>query len=180
MTSEGVVDLAMGRQKALRLTGRFKSPHLSLSLSSGLMRYYSTVVDPLVLTMFNAGHDLRLGGSVAFEFVRDQHARHVTKPLEQFAKEALRRLPVASALHENIKRGAVLVHRSPQVMALALDGQHDFVQMPFIAALGQAAAQFVCVLLTKLQCPLTNRFKGDEEAANDSYREQALFGGRAT
>jgi hypothetical protein len=130
MTSEGGVDLAMGRQKALRLTGRFESPHLSLSLRSGLMRYFGAVVDPLVLTMLNAGHDLLFGGSVAFEFVRDQHARHVTKPLEQFAKEALRRLPVASALRENIKRGAVLVHRSPQVMMLALDGQHDLLSRP--------------------------------------------------
>jgi hypothetical protein len=33
------------------------------------------VVDSLVLTMLNAGHDLRFSGSVAFEFVRDQHAR---------------------------------------------------------------------------------------------------------
>jgi hypothetical protein len=31
------------------------------------MRYFSAVVDSLVLTMLNAGHDVSFGDSVAFE-----------------------------------------------------------------------------------------------------------------
>jgi hypothetical protein len=77
MAPKRIIDLAMSRQETLRMAGRFEPSHLSLSLPSGLMRYFGAVVDPLVLTMLNARHELRFGGSVAFEFVGDQHSRRV-------------------------------------------------------------------------------------------------------
>jgi hypothetical protein len=73
VTPKRIVDLAMGRQETLRMTGRFEPPHLSLLSPGWLMRYLGAVVDSLVLPMLKAGHDLRFGGSVAFEFIRDQH-----------------------------------------------------------------------------------------------------------
>jgi hypothetical protein len=45
---------------------RFESPHLSFSLSGRLMRYFTLIVQALVLAMFGAWQDLALGGRVTF------------------------------------------------------------------------------------------------------------------
>lgn len=67
--------------------------------------------------MLDIGHDFRLGGSVALEFVRHQHTRGVA--LEQFSEETSCCLLVPPALHKDIKRIAVLIDRPPQIMVLA-------------------------------------------------------------
>lgn len=43
------------------------------------------------------------------------------------------RLPVASALDEDVEHYSVLVHRTPQPMLHASDLQHDLVPVPFVA-----------------------------------------------
>jgi hypothetical protein len=42
-------------------------------------------------------------------------------------------LSVATALHENIKTIAVLVHGQPQIVPFPLNGDKDFVDMPGVA-----------------------------------------------
>ena len=74
------------------------------------------------LAMLDTGHDLLFRCCVALEFVGDQHPWGVTQALEELAKEAFRRLPVASALHEDIEHMAILIDCTPKVMVLALDG----------------------------------------------------------
>ena len=65
----------------------------------------------------------------------------MTKPsvLSRFVKETQRGLIVFALLHEDIKRVAVLVNRSPQDPALAADrDKMQFVQVPMIASSGLA------------------------------------------
>ena len=57
---EEVVDLIVGGEKALRLAGRFELLHLPLSSARRLVRVLRSVVQPLVLAMLKAGHDLPL------------------------------------------------------------------------------------------------------------------------
>jgi len=63
----------MGRKEALRLTGRFKPFHLSLSLPDWLVRNFRPVLRHL-LVMLAAGHDLRLCCAVAGKPVGDHDA----------------------------------------------------------------------------------------------------------
>jgi hypothetical protein len=56
-------------------------------------------------------------------------------------------------------------------MMFALDGQQDLAQMPFVAALRQATAQFIRELLTEFQRLLANYFVSEEDA---SARHQLL------
>ena len=79
---EEIVDGAMGREKALRLAGRFEPPHLSLLLPGGLMRQLGAVVQSLVLTMAHARHDDFFGRGIALQLISDQHPRDVLEPLE--------------------------------------------------------------------------------------------------
>jgi len=55
---EEVVDLIVGGEEPLRLAGRFELLHLALSSARRLMRVFRSVVQPLVLAMLDAGHDL--------------------------------------------------------------------------------------------------------------------------
>jgi hypothetical protein len=71
---EQVVDLIVGGEEPLRLAGRFELLHLPLSAARRLVRVFRSVVEPLVLAMLNAGHDLSFGRAVARQLVGDHHA----------------------------------------------------------------------------------------------------------
>ena len=67
---EEVVDLIVGGEEPLRLAGRFELLHLPLSSARRLMRVFRSVVQPLVLAMLDAGHDLSFGCAVAGQLRR--------------------------------------------------------------------------------------------------------------
>ena len=137
--AERVVDLGMrGQQESLRLPRGFIPAHLPFQLPGRLVGNLRPVIQSLVLPMFDTGQDFRLSRSVAFELVRHQDTWNVTQALEQFGEKPPGRLLVASALHQHIQRVPCLIDRPPQVMVLALDRQHDLVQMPFVSTPGLA------------------------------------------
>src|SRR5215469_5850646 len=72
------IDLIVGGEEPLRLAGRFELLHLPLSSARRLVRVYRSVVEPLVLAMLNAGHDLSFGRAVAGKLVSDHHAGRPT------------------------------------------------------------------------------------------------------
>jgi hypothetical protein len=76
-----------------------------------------------MLAMFYARENLTLRGPVAFEFIRDDHPRHVRESFEQLPEELLRRLLVPTALHEDVEHVAVLVDGPPEIMALTIGGR---------------------------------------------------------
>ena len=61
---EEVVDLVVGGQEALTLSGRLEPLHLAFSSSGRLVRIFRPVVEPLVLAVLDAGHDLLLRRAV--------------------------------------------------------------------------------------------------------------------
>ena len=44
----------------------------------------------------------RVGSAIGSKFIRHNHPRHITQALQQLAEEALGRLFVAAALHQNV------------------------------------------------------------------------------
>ena len=70
-------DGPLGREKTLRLARGFEPLHTSLPLPGGLMRVLGAIIEIPVLAMFYPWKELALGGSVALEFVGDDHARHI-------------------------------------------------------------------------------------------------------
>lgn len=99
------------------------------------------MVETLMLPMRDAGQDVRFRGGITFQLIGDQYAWDVPQSMERLAKEPFCRLPITPALHQDIKGMAILIDRAPQVMMLALDGQHHLVKRPCVSALRLAPAQ---------------------------------------
>ena len=85
------------------------------------------VVEPLVLAVLDAGHDLLLRRPIGFQLVGDHDARRPALPLQQLAQQPLGGLLVAPALNQNIEHDAVLIHSAPEIMLLAGDLKHDLI-----------------------------------------------------
>ena len=75
--TEVLGDGPIGGEEPLGVAGRLKPLHASLALAGGLMRVLCTVIEIAMLAMFHPWQDLALGGSVALEFIGDDHARDV-------------------------------------------------------------------------------------------------------
>jgi hypothetical protein len=91
------------------------------------MRVLTPIIQIATLTVLHAGQSLPFGGTVALQFIRDDHARHISEALEQLAQELLRGLFIAPALYQDIEDVIVLVDSAPEVMAFAVDGQKHLV-----------------------------------------------------
>jgi hypothetical protein len=80
-------DGTIGRKKALGVTRGLTPLHVSLPLAGRLVGIVCTVIEVPVLAVFHARQDLPLGGTVALQFVSDDHAWDIPTPLEQLAEE---------------------------------------------------------------------------------------------
>jgi hypothetical protein len=70
----------------------------------------------------------------------------------------------------NIQDVVVLIHRPPQVITLAVNGQKPLVKMPCVSGPRLPAPQPVRIVLTKLQTPLADSFISDVDTAFEQDR----------
>jgi hypothetical protein len=63
---------------------------------------------------------------------------------------------VPATLHQNVEDVIILIHRAPQIMPLAVDGEEHLIKMPFVPRARPAALELVGVLLPKLSTPLAD------------------------
>jgi hypothetical protein len=78
----------------------------------------------------------------------------VLASFEELAEELLCRLLVPSPLDENSQHIPVLIHRTPQIVALLGDRDAHPVEGPFVARSGALALQLIRALLTECAAPL--------------------------
>ena len=88
-----VLHESMHGQELLRLSRRFKLPHLSFPMSRRLMRDFGSIVSVLVGVVDDGGHDLAVSGAVAFQLVGDQPPGRASLPLQQLAEESFGGFP---------------------------------------------------------------------------------------
>ncbi|MDN0085770.1 hypothetical protein QU487_24120 [Crenobacter sp. SG2305] len=72
-----------------------------------------------------------IGRRVTAQLVGDDHAR-TPMAFEPLAHPPFGRCLATPALHRHIEHGAVLIHRAPPPVLLAVDRHHDFIKMPLI------------------------------------------------
>jgi len=111
--AEVLGDGAIGRQKPLGVAWGFKPLHATFPLTRRPMRLLTPVVEIATLAVCHSGEHLTLGRAVALQPIRDDHPRHALQTFEQLAEKLLRRLHVASVLHQDVKHVIGLVDRSP-------------------------------------------------------------------
>ena len=129
------------------------------------MRMVRLVVHPFVLAVLHARQDLAFCCSITLQLIGDDHARNVVHPFEQLAEKSLRGLFVALALHKDIEHISVLIHRWPQIMSLATDGEEDLIQVPCVATARARTTPFIGRGLPTCEAPLPHRFRGHDDAA---------------
>ena len=76
--------------------------------------------------------------------------------LQDLAKEAFGSLPVSVACDQNVEDIAILVHRSPEIMPFAADGDEHFVHVPDVTESTLPSPQSVGALGSKLAAPGSN------------------------
>src|SRR5262249_60751000 len=120
------------------------------------MRVLTAVVEIAALAMLHPWQYLSLRRTVALQLVRNDDPRHVLQSLQQLAEKLLRCLLVTSALYQDIEHVIVLIHGAPQIMALTMNRQEDFIEVPLITWLGASTLQLIGIVLPKLQTPLAD------------------------
>ena len=120
--------------------------------------------------VLDAGRDIPLCGAAASELFGDHHPGSPTLLLQQFAQQTAGRPGVAPALDKDVEdidveNKALPVNRAPQSVFVPGDGNHDFVEMPFVAALRRSLSNAAGKDLTELQPPLPDRLIADLDTA---------------
>ncbi len=136
-----------------------------------LIQHFGSVMGVDIIDVLDRWHHGPMRGIITSQCIGDQPAGLTALAFEETAKEAHRRLLVASPLHQDINRVAVLVDRSPQILLFALDAHKPFIKMPRITESTLSLLHCPSVSRSKLPAPLANGVVGDGEA---SFR-QSLF-----
>jgi hypothetical protein len=159
-----VVDLVMSREEPLCLAGRFEPLHLPLASSGRLVRVLGSVVEALMPMVLDPRHQLLLRREIARQLIGDQHPRRLALSPQQLAQQALGRVLVASALRQHVEHDAVLLDSPPQPVLLADDGDHDLIEVPFVAGARQPPADLVGECLAELEASLPHGLMADDDA----------------
>jgi hypothetical protein len=81
---------------------------------------FSPMVQIAVPPVFDARQDLPLGSAIALQLIGDDPAWDARVSFEELAEKVLRGRLIAPALDKNIHDVAVLIHGSPQAVALPI------------------------------------------------------------
>jgi len=120
-------------QESLRLSRGVEPSHRPFSLARRFVRDFGSVIRIDVVDVIYRGHDRTMSSIITSEFIGDQPSRFTSLAFEKTAEKAFSRTLIATTLHENINAIAILIHGPPQILALPLNGDKDFVDMPRIA-----------------------------------------------
>lgn len=97
------------------------------------MGVFCPIVQALMRTMLNAGHDLPLRRTVGPELVGDDHARRTALSFQELSHQTLCSLGIAAALNQNVKDETILIHGAPEPVFLAGDGDDNLIEVPLDA-----------------------------------------------
>jgi hypothetical protein len=154
----------IGGEEPLRVSRGLEALHAPLALAGWLVGVFYAVIQIPVLAVFHPRQQLLLRSAVAFQLVGDDHPGYVLAPCEPLAEERLRRRFVPAPLHQNIQPIPVLVHRSPELVAYFVDGEHHLVSMPLIARSGTSTPSLVGVWLSECPTPGPHSFVREKNA----------------
>ena len=98
-----------------------------------------------------------MSDTVAAQLVGDETTGFLALAPQESPKESPSRPAVPTRLDENIDQIAVLIDRTPEILALTVDRHEDFVQEPRIAESTLSAFQAPRVVRAELPAPLPDR-----------------------
>ena len=96
------------------------------------MRILRPIVQALVRTMLDTGHDLPLRRTMGSKLIGDHNARGRTLPFQKLAHQLLGSSGIAAVLDQNVEDEAMLIDGAPQPVFLPANGYDDLVEVPFV------------------------------------------------
>ena len=99
-----------------------------------------------------------MSDTVAAQLVGDETTRFLALAPQESPKESPSRPSVPARLDENIDQVAVLIYRTPEILALTVDRHEHLVQEPRISESTLSAFQAPRVVRAELPALLPNRF----------------------
>ncbi len=128
------------------------------------MRDFGAIVRVLGRVMGDQRHDVPMCNTVAAQLVGHEPHGFLSLTFQEFPKEFSRRAPVPAGLDEEVDQVTVLVDRTPQILALTVDRDEDFVQKPRITEAALSSLQPPGVVGAELLAPLPNGFVRHDDA----------------
>jgi hypothetical protein len=123
--------------------------------------------------VFRLHAEISKGGAIRWQFVSHNGIRRVSLLLQQFAHQLHCSFPVSTCLDQDIENFAFAVDRAPQVHALAIDQDEDFVEMPARIGSWPCTSEFRGEYLPELQGPAPDGFVGNINGAlGEQIRER--------
>ncbi len=101
--------------------------------ASHRQRRWLTSIELTSLGQDEGGHDVPMCDMVAAQLVGHETRRFLSLSLQEFPKESPPRAPASAGLDEDVDHVTVLVNRTPEILALTVDRDEDFVQKPRIS-----------------------------------------------
>jgi hypothetical protein len=111
--------------------------------------------------MHNRREDLTAYSPVRGKFVGYKLPRNLTLMFQCLAKEAFGGLTVSTLRYKDINNIPILIHRTPQVVALTSDLNEHFINVPDIPKPSLFPAQRSSIGRPKLDTPTSNCLVGD-------------------
>jgi hypothetical protein len=137
-----------------------------LTSPDGLMRILDAVVLAPVAEMGDGWQRDGFRGRIARQPIGHDGARYHLDPLQEFAKEPLRRSGAPMALHQDVEYLTRVIDRPPQPTALPIDHQTEFIEVPDVRTGAPRAPQASGVLQTEPERPEPDGFIRDLDAAS--------------
>ena len=149
--SEEILYRAVYRREALQLSSGLEPSHLPLTLSCRLVRDFCAVVGMLSCAVDHRRHHRAARGWVTAELVGNQPTRHAALAFQQLPEEPHRSATIPPRLHQGIEGVTVLVHRTPEILLVAVERDEEFVEMPRITLLTAPAPERTGIARTERQ-----------------------------
>lgn len=109
--------------------------------------------------------DFAIGNAVAPQLICDDSSRFPATRSQQSLEEAHRSLSISAPLQEYINHLTVLIHRTPEIVLLALDLHEDLIDEEGVTESLVPAPKFPGVLWPKLDAPQSDRYVADRDSA---------------
>src|SRR3954468_21229294 len=117
----------------LGLLRRLEALHLAFSAPRWPVRVFRSVVQISTGPVLYLRQDLAARSPIAAQAIGDDALRLVLEPREQALEEALGGGGIPAVLDQDVEHDAVLVHRTPEIVQLAVDLQKHLIQVPGVA-----------------------------------------------
>ena len=133
------------------------------------MGIFRAIVEPLTGAVLDLWHNLALGGSVGGEFVGDDPLRRTSLLAQEPHQQPPRSLCVPMDLHDFVEDVSVLIDGAPEITSLAIDGDYDLIEMPYVMAARRLSFQAEGVIDAKFNGPASDCFVGYDNASLEQH-----------